>query len=82
MLDVIPKGPAPGGLPRGGEESLLSDARYRRLLLAAVVSVSMVALAPLLIMTWVNYRQYEQACRFQISSHDTCLRSSITSNQR
>jgi len=63
MLDVIPKGPAPGGLPGGGEEPLLSDARYRRLLLAAVVSVSVVALAPLLIMTWVNYRQYEQAFR-------------------
>lgn len=63
MLDVIPEGPVPGVPPRGGEESLLSDARYRRLLVAAVVSVSVVALAPLLIMTWVSYHQYEQAFR-------------------
>jgi signal transduction histidine kinase len=59
MRDVIPEGPAPGG----GEESLISEARYRKILLAAVVSVSLVAIAPLLIMTWVNYHQYEGAFR-------------------
>ena len=59
MLDVIPEGPAPGS----GEESLISEARYRRIRLAAVLSVSLVAIAPLLIMTWVNYNQYERAFR-------------------
>lgn len=59
MRDVIPEGPIPGG----EEESLISEARYRRILLAAVVSVSLVAIAPLVIMTWVNYHQYEAAFR-------------------
>ena len=59
MLDTIPEGPPPGL----DEESLVSDSRYRRILLAAVISVSVVAIAPLLIMTWVNYYQYEQAFR-------------------
>jgi len=58
-LDAIPDGPPPGG----DEESLISEARYRKILLAAVVSVSIVAIAPLLIMTWVNYSQYERAFR-------------------
>lgn len=59
MLEAIPEGPPPGG----DEESLISEARYRKILLAAVVSVSLVAIAPLLIMTWVNYTQYERAFR-------------------
>jgi len=57
MLDTIPEAPPPGG----DEEPLLSAARYRKILLAAVISVSVVAIAPLLIMTGVNYYQYEQA---------------------
>ncbi|MFC1661763.1 cache domain-containing protein, partial [Gemmatimonadota bacterium] len=59
MLDVIPEGPGPGW----GEESLISKGRYRRILLAAVLSVSVVAIVPLLIMTGINYYQYEQAFR-------------------
>ncbi len=59
MLEAIPEGPPPGG----DEESLISETRYRKILLAAVVSVSLVAIAPLLIMTWVNYTQYERAFR-------------------
>lgn len=59
MLDTIPEGPPPGL----DEDSLVSESRYRRILLAAVTSVSVVAIAPLLIMTWVNYYQYEQAFR-------------------
>ena len=58
-LDAIPDGPPPGA----DEDSLISEARYRRILLFAVVSVSLVAIAPLLIMTWVNYTQYERAFR-------------------
>jgi signal transduction histidine kinase len=63
MTDLIPKGAPPGGPPEGDGESLVSEARYRKILLAAVFSVSLVALAPLLIMTGVNYFQYEQAFR-------------------
>jgi two-component system NtrC family sensor kinase len=59
MLDTIPDGPPPGG----DDDSLVSEARYRRILLAAVVSASVVAIVPLLIMTWVNYHQYGRAFR-------------------
>jgi len=59
MLDTVPD-PAP---PVGDDESLISEARYRKILLAAVFSVSVVAIVPLLIMTGVNYYQYEQAFR-------------------
>jgi len=46
-----------------GRASLLSERRYRRLFLIAVFSISAVALAPLLIMTWANHRQYAEAFR-------------------
>jgi two-component system NtrC family sensor kinase len=59
MLDTIPEGPLPGG----DDDSLVSEARYRKILLAAVVSASVVAIVPLLIMTWVNYHQYGRAFR-------------------
>jgi len=59
MLDTIPDGLP----PTEDDESLISEARYRRILLAAVSSVSVVAIVPLLIMTWVNYHQYERAFR-------------------
>ena len=42
---------------------VISGRRYRRILLGAVLSVSVVAIAPLIIMTWVNLYQYEQAFR-------------------
>ncbi len=63
MLDLIPEGPPAGGQPEKDEESLISRGRYRRILLVAVLSVSLVAITPLLIMTGVNYYQYEQAFR-------------------
>jgi signal transduction histidine kinase len=59
MLENNPETPP----PVGDEESLISEARYRRILLAAVFSVSVVAIVPLLFMTWVNYHQYERAFR-------------------
>ena len=59
MRDVSGQPP----LPPGDEESLVSEGRYRKILVTAVLSVSLVALAPLLIMTGVNYYQYEQAFR-------------------
>jgi len=63
MPDMIPERPTPGS-PRGEEgEALISGARYRRILLAAVLSVSVVAIAPLTVMTWVNFYQYEQTFR-------------------
>ena len=49
--------------PPADEDSLISERRYRRILVTAVLSVSLVAIAPLLIMTGVNYYQYEQAFR-------------------
>ncbi len=42
---------------------VVSGRRYRRILLGAVLSISVVAIAPLIIMTWVNFYQYEQAFR-------------------
>jgi signal transduction histidine kinase len=61
MTDLIPEGPVPGGLSEKEEETLISQRRYRRILLAAVLSVSVVAILPLLIMTGINYFQYQQA---------------------
>lgn len=59
MREFIPEAPGPGP----DQESLISEARYRKILLTAVISVSMVAVAPLLVMAWVNYHQYERAFR-------------------
>ncbi len=63
MSDSLLEGANASVPTEGAEESLISRGRYRRILLTAVLSVSLVALGPLLIMTWVNYRQYEQAFR-------------------
>ncbi len=52
-----------GGQAEREVGSFVSGRRYRKILLAAVLSVSLVAVTPLVIMTWVNYRQYEQAFR-------------------
>jgi two-component system, NtrC family, sensor kinase len=62
-LDLIPDGYTPRGARDGGEDSLISRGRYRKILMAAVLSVSVVAILPLLIMAWVTYRQYERAFR-------------------
>jgi hypothetical protein len=45
------------------QEQLISQRRYRKILIAAVLSVSVVAVAPLLIMTGINYHQYQEAFR-------------------
>jgi signal transduction histidine kinase len=57
------KDPESGGSPMEAQDSLISVRRYRKLLATAVIGVSLVALAPLLIMTWVNYFQYQEAFR-------------------
>lgn len=61
MQDFFPEGPVSVDNPPAEQESLLSSKRYRRIFLSAVLSVSVVALAPLVIMAWVNYNQYEEA---------------------
>ncbi len=53
----------PGFGPVEDQDPLISPERYRRLLAMAVLGVSAVALAPLLIMTGVNYFQYQEAFR-------------------
>ncbi len=63
MTELIPDGPVPGGTPEGEEDSLISERRYRRILLAAVLSVSFVAIVPLVIATAINYFQYQEAFR-------------------
>jgi two-component system NtrC family sensor kinase len=47
--------------PAQGIDALVSQRRYRKILITAVVSVSVVAILPLLIMTGLNYSQYQQA---------------------
>ncbi len=63
MLDLIPESPQNGGSQEREADTLLSRGRYRKILLAAVFSVSLVSIAPLLVMTWVNFLQSEQALR-------------------
>ena len=63
MTELIPDSPVPAGRPEGEEDSLISERRYRRILLAAVLSVSFVAIAPLIIATAINYLQYQEAFR-------------------
>lgn len=45
----------------GEFEELISKTRYRRLMLVMAFSISLVALFPLLIMTGINYHQYQDA---------------------
>jgi two-component system NtrC family sensor kinase len=58
--------PSPG-TPERDLDSLISQGRYRRLMLTVLLAVSVVAVAPLLIMTGVNYYQYRQAFRSEVS---------------
>ncbi|MCP4604186.1 MAG: two-component sensor histidine kinase [Proteobacteria bacterium] len=44
-----------------GSDQLMTRRRYRRLLLYLFLSISIVSVAPLVIMTWANYHQYEEA---------------------
>ncbi len=63
MSDLTPDGPVTPGLPEGEKDSLVSGRRYRRILLTAVLSVSFVAIVPLIIATGINYLQYQEAFR-------------------
>jgi two-component system NtrC family sensor kinase len=63
MTELVPDPQLPGGLAEKDEEGLISQGRYRRILLAAVISVSVVAIGPLLVMTGITYLQYRQAFR-------------------
>jgi two-component system NtrC family sensor kinase len=49
------------------ERHLISGGRYRRMLLAAVLSVSAVSVLPLLIMAGINYHQYQQAFHAELT---------------
>ncbi len=47
--------------PQTEHDALVSQRRYRNILITAVVSVSVVAILPLLVMTGLNYYQYQEA---------------------
>jgi len=47
--------------PQQGFDALVSQRRYRNILITAVVCVSVVAILPLLLMTGLNYYQYQEA---------------------
>jgi two-component system NtrC family sensor kinase len=47
--------------PQQGFDALVSQSRYRKILITAVVCVSVVAILPLLVMTGLNYYQYQEA---------------------
>ncbi len=63
---MIPVDPPPAA-PQGDLDRLISDGRYRRILVTALLAVSVVAVVPLLIMTGVNYYQYRQAFRSEVA---------------
>ncbi len=47
--------------PGDDQDSLLSPTRYRRMLFTAVLSVSVVAILPLMVMSAITYYQYQEA---------------------
>jgi two-component system NtrC family sensor kinase len=49
------------------QDQLLSERRYRRMLTIGVLSVSAVAIVPLLVMSFTTYRQYEQAFQAELT---------------
>ena len=49
------------GVPGDDQDQLISPARYRRMLVVAVLSVSVVAVLPLLVMSAITYYQYQEA---------------------
>ncbi len=49
--------------PERDLDTLISQGRYRKLLITVLLAVSVVAVAPLLVMTAVNYYQYREALR-------------------
>jgi signal transduction histidine kinase len=52
---------SPSHLPAEAGSELISQRRYRKLLVSAVTGVSVVAIVPLLVMTFINYHQYQEA---------------------
>lgn len=64
MRAISPPG-AGGPTFDGSAPSLLSKTRYRRLWRTMVVSTSVVALVPLIIMTVISYHQYQKAYRLE-----------------
>jgi two-component system NtrC family sensor kinase len=53
--------------PEAGYDALVSQRRYRKILLTVVVCVSVVAILPLLIMTGLNYYQYQEAFHSELT---------------
>jgi len=53
--------------PEAGYDALVSQRRYRKVLLTVVVCVSVVAILPLLIMTGLNYYQYQEAFHSELT---------------
>jgi len=51
----------------GAQDRLISRRRYRKMVFVAVASVSAVAVVPLLIMSSITYRQYEQAFQAELT---------------
>ncbi len=49
------------------QDQLISRRRYRKMILVAVLSVSVVAVAPLLIMSGITYHQYQEAFRAELT---------------
>jgi two-component system NtrC family sensor kinase len=49
------------------QDQLISRRRYRKMILVAVLSVSAVAVAPLLIMSSITYHQYQEAFRAELT---------------
>jgi len=49
------------------QDELISRQRYRKMVLVAVLSVSAVAVVPLLIMSGMTYRQFEEAFRAELT---------------
>ena len=49
------------------QDRLISRRRYRKMVVVAVASVSAVAVAPLLIMSGITYRQYEEAFHAELT---------------
>ena len=64
---MTPDDPPRASPPERDLDSLISEGRYRRILVTALLAVSVVAVAPLLIMTGVNYYQYRRAFRSEVA---------------
>ena len=52
---------------KGPPGSLLHERRYRRLFVTAAISIGLTAIVPLIVMTVVNYLQYEEAFHTELT---------------